>query len=633
MKAYNIILYSFITMCILACSNEQKEICKDYQEQFANILDIAYTPSSARGGGGWFVDQGAWIGFTPPTLESPVLGFCGPYSLDDRSWIAKSAVALDASYEMTLRETIYYPGLLLMQFENSSKDIVNQRLVFADAHTALLEIESDRSWKTLNLEGVDWVDNSQFVKDHNRVIITHPTGEITVLSFEPEAQIVLTNANYKVSTNSNKAYIAISSFSGKAEKSAGIQKASSYLNNPENVFAQNKVRWNGYLSKILREDMPKDYDRIAVKSLVTLLSNWKTNKGGLLHEGIVPSHAVGYFMGFWAWDTWKFVIPLANITPELSKNMIRSMFDYQLDDGMIIDCIYVDSTENNARDSKPPLACWAVDAIYEATKDTAFLKEMYPQLLTYYKWWYKKRDHNQNGFCEFGSTDGTIEAAAWESGMDNAIRFDNAEMVKNCDDAWSFNQESVDLNAFLAYEYRLLTKFSTLLGEEFNMPKVDDKVADYFFDKETGFFYDKKISDGSFIREPGSEAYIPFWTNIATHEHMEKAMVMLTDTNMFSTYIPFPTVAANNPKYMSNGYWRGPIWLDQTYFAIKGLRNYGYSDLADTYTEQVFDRLDGLKSGAPIHENYDSHTGKRLKAPHFSWSASHLLLLYQEYKK
>ena len=129
------------------------------------------------------------------------------------------------------------------------------------------------------------------------------------------------------------------------------------------------------------------------------------------------------------------------------------MFDYQQPDGMVIDCIYTDPSENNARDSKPPLVCWAVDEIFTHTGDTAFVAEMYPQLLSYYKWWYEKRDHNRNGMCEYGATDGTLEAAAWESGMDNAIRFDNAVMLKNdrADDAWSMDQESVDLNAYLPW--------------------------------------------------------------------------------------------------------------------------------------------------------------------------------------
>lgn len=61
-----------------------------------------------------------------------------------------------------------------------------------------------------------------------------------------------------------------------------------------------------------------------------------------------------------------------------------------------------------------PLAAWAVNEIFKETSDTSFVKEMYPQLLNYYRWWYTDRDHDSNGICEFGSVDGTLEAAAWE---------------------------------------------------------------------------------------------------------------------------------------------------------------------------------------------------------------------------
>jgi len=88
-----------------------------------------------------------------------------------------------------------------------------------------------------------------------------------------------------------------------------------------------------------------------------------------------------------------------------------------------------------------------------------------------------------------------------------------------------------------------------------------------------------------------------------------------------------------NPKYSKDSYWRGPIWLDQTYFAISGLRKYGFKTEADTFTENVFNRLEGLNAGEAIYENYDPQTGKHLRAPHFSWSAAHLLMLYWEYGK
>ena len=195
------------------------------------------------------------------------------------------------------------------------------------------------------------------------------------------------------------------------------------------------------------------------------------------------------------------------------------------------------------------------------------------------------------------------------------------------------DQESVDLNAYLALECKLLKKFSSLLKIPFDAPDYSSQVADYFFDKNINFFCDRRLKDGSFIEKPGCEAYTPLWTRIATQAQVDSMLPMLQDTAKFSTYIPFPTIAADNPKYNPRGYWRGPIWLDQTYFAIRGLRNYGYNQLADEYTLQVFDRLSGLKEGAPIHENYGTHTGERLKAPHFSWSSSHLLMMYDDYGK
>lgn len=609
--------------------------------EFNNILDITYTPDTLTRCGGWFTDAGSWMGFTLPQKDHWVNGFCGPFSLDmnRRQWMAQSAVTVryadQANVIFTPDSTCYFPGELYLSASSEEGKII-QRLNFLDASTALLRIHSDAG-KELSLTASQWGKEIQVQTDQNTVIARHPSGEIVALTFTPDVSVKGTDNNYQAKINGSEhdTYVAISFYTGEKELSAGLQKAQLALSNPQEGLKANKERWEGYLTKILRKDMKPEYDRIAVKAVVTLISNWRTHRGGLLHEGIVPSHAAYYFVGFWAWDTWRFSAALAKFNPKLAKDNIRAMFDYQQPDGMIIDCIYTDPAENNARDSKPPLVSWAVDEIFTHTNDTAFISEMYPQLMAYYKWWYNKRDHNRNGMCEYGSTDGTLEAAAWESGMDNAIRFDDAKMLKNdgAEDAWSMDQESVDLNAYLALECKLLKKFAGILGVTFDGPDYSSQVADYFFDKEKGFFFDRRLKDGSFIQEPGCEAYTPLWTKVATADQVKAMLPLLTDTAKFSTYIPFPTVAADHPKYNPRGYWRGPIWLDQTYFAIRGLRNYGYNKMADEYTLQVFDRLQGLKEGAPIHENYGTHTGELLKAPHFSWSSSHLLMLYDDYGK
>ena len=604
--------------------------------EFGDILNIALTPDSTVRRAGCFTDAGSWMGFTIPETDKWVNGFCGPFSLDNRIWFAQSAVCvdfLDGNGTLTPDSATYFPGEVYIASSSNDRKI-EQRMNFVNSSTALLQVSSNVA-EGFKFTGKDWNSKVRLERGEQTITAYHPNGEVVQLTFMPDVELSCDGKNYVASTAADcqQMNVAVSFYFSDKELASGAQKSVALLQNPQPELAANAKRWEEYLQKVLRKDMKHEYDRVAVKSVVTLISNWRTHRGGLLHEGVIPSHAVTYFMGFWAWDSWRFSAALARFAPELAKNNIRAMFDYQWPDGMIIDCIYTNPAENNARDSKPPLVCWAVDEIFTHNQDTAFVKEMYPQLLAYYKWWYNKRDHDRNGMCEFGSTDGTLEAAGWESGMDNAIRFDNSKMLKNGNDAWSLDQESVDLNAYLAYECKLLKKFAALIDTTFDAPDYSDKVADYFFDEKIGYFCDRRLKDGSFIEEPACEGYTPFWTQIATKKQMEKALVLFTDTTKFSTYIPFPTAAADNPKCDPNGYWRGPIWLDQTYQAIKGLRNYGYNDLADKYTLQVFDRCQGLTGDAPIHENYGTHTGERLQASHFSWSASHLLMLYEDYGK
>ncbi len=597
---------------------------------FPNILDISLTPNGKKQQTGCFTDMGSWMGFTIPQRDHWVNGFCGPFSICQRSWFARSLVEVKGSGWIA-DSTTYYPGEVFMKLRDGQNEL-SQRLLFLDDRSALLRI--NRQQQIPLVLGSNAVDSSVILRQQdNHMIFINAQQEMVVLTFPQKARIKLGDNGYTavIPAANQQVDVLISFFTSANDLAKGLRQIRQTFQQRNALASKSEAKWNKYLRQVLRSDMCAGYDRVAVKAIVTLISNWRKSRGGLLHDGIVPSHAVDYFIGCWAWDCWRFSAAMASFFPELAKDNIRVMFDYQQPDGMVIDCIYPDTSENNARDSKPPLACWAVNEVYRHTGDTAFIAEMYPKLLRYYQWWYEKRDHDHNGICEFGSCDGTRIAAAWESGMDNAIRFDSAQILRNGPDAWSLDQESVDLNGYLAYEYTLLKKFATILNVPFSLPDHRDRIAAYFFDEETGYFYDRHLGDGAFIREQGCEGYLPFWIGIATPEQFHKACRLLEDPSKFSTYIPFPTVAADNPKYTTDGYWRGPIWLDQTYYAIQAFRNYGEVSLADRYTRQVFDRLDGLTSSKPIHENYDPNTGGCLQASHFSWSAAHLLLLYNAF--
>jgi len=303
---------------------------------------------------------------------------------------------------------------------------------------------------------------------------------------------------------------------------------------------------------------------------------------------------------------------------------------------MVADCVYFDPKENNWRDTKAPLAAWAVLEIYKRTQDLDFVGEMYPKLVKYHKWWYQYRDHDQNGLCEYGSTDGTIIAAKWESGMDNAVRFDDAKMLKNNDHGWSMDQESVDLNAYLFAEKEQLADLAELLGksEEANefdsqAKKLKERIAKEFYDETRGFFYDRAVKTGELLTvQQGPEGWIPLYTKIANQEQAKGVKSLLTDPTKFATKVPFPTLVADHKKFNPlKGYWRGPVWLDQAYFGIQALKNYGYNTEADRLSLKLLQNAKGLLQDAPIRENYHPITGEGLNANHFSWSAAHYLLL------
>lgn len=614
----------------LAMLSSADGMAQSDHKAYDNIIDIHLTPGAPRRHNGCFTDMGSWMGFTLPEKDKPTAGFCGPFSIYHRNWYARSLVSVEGA---TTVADNYRPGEMTMSLRKGTADI-SESLQFVDARTALLTIRGTNASTVLSADSVS--KKMSLRVEGRQVIIGNKGGEALVLTFPRHVSLRQNGHNYRatVEPGHSETTIAISLVEQDTELTIIQSAVASLLACPAPALQASSDRWQGYFNRVIRNDMPIEYNRVAAKSIVTLISNWRAQRGAVYHDGIVPSHAVNYFVGCWAWDCWRFSAAMASFFPELAKDNIRVMFDYQQPDGMVIDCIYPDASENNSRDSKPPLAAWAVNEIFEHNADTAFVAEMYPKLLKYHKWWYEKRDHDRNGICEFGSVDGTLEAAAWESGMDNAIRFDGTEMLRNAADAYSTNQESVDLNAYLAMEYTLLKKFADVLGVEFDLPDRRQGIADYFFDSADGYFYDRRLdADRTFVREAGCEGYIPFWANIATKQQFEKARRLLDDPKKFSTYIPFPTIAADNPKYDSNGYWRGPIWLDQTYYGIKAYRNYGLSEKADAYTRQVFERLKGLTADTPIHENYDTHTGATLQASHFSWSASCLLMLYNDYGK
>ena len=148
------------------------------------------------------------------------------------------------------------------------------------------------------------------------------------------------------------------------------------------------------------------------------------------------------------------------------------------------------------------------------------------------------------------------------------------------------------------------------------------------FDADTGYFHDIGLGSGGPVRVMGSEGWIPLWTGLANDRQARAVARVMLDPRKFATRMPFPTLAADHPQFSPvKGYWRGPVWIDQAYFGVAALSNYGLRKEAERMRRRLLDNAEGLVGDAPIFENYDPLTGAGVQSPNFSWSAAHFLLL------
>jgi len=654
---------SIAAVLIMACSSVKESV--NLRDQYVDVLNIKKVPSAEKNLDAFgFSDMGAWHAYSLPPDDSVqyYAGFCGPLLMKNSgSWLGKMSSQLMLSGENGVQlewqkeksEIHYYPGKL-EQSHSTSALRADQSLIFADERTAVIgcsisNFSKDDQKFSIKLRSRFFKQMPDIVRSKNQILVSIEDGSIFCITladdqfgFEKDSNGFIISLK-KVFTlkpdETLKFNLTESYFFNKNELTTWQDKLNGYLKAPENVEVANTLRWNGYLSKLFKTGNEyldtTEYKRLAVKCVQTLISNWRSPAGALRHNGVFPSTAYQGFYGFWSWDSWKHAVDLARFDDELAKESIRSMFDFQNASGMIADCVYHDSIENNWRDTKPPLAAWAVWKVFEASGDTSFVKELYPKLLIYHNWWYKYRDNNSNGLCEYGSTDGTLIAAKWESGMDNAVRFDNSVIRKNKNGEWSLDQESVDLNVYLQQEKVFLSMLASVAGssEDHNLFSKEaevlaGRISKYFWSDAEKYFMDYNYVKNKFIPSYGPEGWLPLWAGIATKNQAQFVAKMMTDPKHFNTKVPLPTLDFANPDFdPEDGYWRGPVWLDQFYFGVEGLKKYGYEKEASEMAFKMLGNSEGLLDQSAIRENYHPVTGKGLNAGHFSWSAAMIILL------
>ena len=641
------------------------------QDQFVNLLNIEVGYKISPNGY-FFSDLGDWhgYGFNNPSNQMLTGGFRGPAFAGERSlklqWLS------DCFEKMTLTETTgkgtkalpyteivvneYLPGMLRQQLKAGDIQAQLREIAVSDRST-MIEYKITNQGHTERtigalLNGKATYKDAQcdFLSDHSLSVGVSGNKHYFVVSFPENSSLTPKDNNaYEATIESRKlspgkSYIfyTFTTYCPAASQQEAIAVHQNLkVKSAKKYLKQNQERWEGYLNSILERPtayLQSERNRNwAVKALMTLHTNWRSAAGDLKHAGVQP--ATGHFDAFWAWDSWEHAAALSVFNPELAKDQMRTMFDFQTPEGMIIDLVSLYQKDNNKACSKPPIAGWATYMVYQRTKDKAFIKEMLPKLLKYHEWRYKYRDHDQNGLCEYGGIKGQVYMGQWESGMDVAVKFHGVKMLKNAEGAYSFDQESIELNSYLCAEKFYLSYMLEEIGRKEEAAclreegeKLKKTIQDNFFDEETGFFYDRKLGTGKLVKVIDISGWIPLFTQVATPEQAAAVKKNMLDPELFGTYFPFSSLNHKHPLYQPDkGYFRGQTWMNYTYFGIRGWKNYGFVEDAEKYTWLLPDRLKGLaEPGYPIRENWNSTTGEGMTAMHFGWSSAFSILLLSE---
>jgi glycogen debranching enzyme len=404
------------------------------------------------------------------------------------------------------------------------------------------------------------------------------------------------------------------------------------------ILARAERRWIDRFRTLPAEGVETEYQPLLQRCLMilegknTIAPQPDAAYGRLMgpHLGTFPSRP-GY-EAFWIWDSAFQARGFAEWNVELAKENILLVLHNQNPDGGLR-MVHPDSSISSAQ---PPLLAWASLRIYEKEQAVnpraarAFLKTVYPKLVRWHKWWDRTRDPNGDGLYSWPDN--------LASGRDDAPDWDTADGKAGYqNDFGSTRNAAVDLNSYLLKDLQTLAKLAQALGRSRDAGRWQDqanslgqRIVDHLYDPQRNLFFSADDHTGQLRRILTPASFLPLWAGVPLPDEAARRMIEETLLNPrdFFGNIPFPSVAYSDPHYDASGargYWRGPTWMNLSYFMLEVLSRYGYETQAETARR----RLLTLAMAHGIQENYDSQSGHpgAHNNPNFGWSAAMLVPL------
>ncbi|NLG24760.1 MAG: hypothetical protein GX558_05345 [Clostridiales bacterium] len=365
------------------------------------------------------------------------------------------------------------------------------------------------------------------------------------------------------------------------------------------------------------QSMPACPERHAETAKQAAYVNWSAQVGpyGLLDSPVMLM-SKNWMKNVWTWDCAFNAVGVAPFDPDSAWDNFISPFRRQHESGMLLDMIN-DRTWYDSY-TKPPIHGWALSHLRRAGVLTDERRAwIYPRLLKWVNSWYQLMDWDQDGICQYNHGN--------DSGWDNCTNF-----------LCGAPMESPDLSCYLVLCWDELA----VLADEMDKPeeaagfraRADAqlrRLLEHSWDGERFHVY----QSGTHAEKEGCDSLFPFLPVLLgdrlPRQVFEKLAEGLKRENRFLTPYGLATERVGGEYYISDGYWRGPIWAPPMMFIVEGLYNGGEKEFAMELAERFCRNC----TANGFAENYDAATGAGLRDRAYTWTSSVFLILAREYTK
>jgi hypothetical protein len=271
--------------------------------------------------------------------------------------------------------------------------------------------------------------------------------------------------------------------------------------------------------------------------------------------------------------------------------------------------------------SQPPVGSTIVREIYRKYPEKWFLQTVFNDLLTWNRWWIKARRTPENWLCWGSDTLGdpsanTWQAAAYESGLDNAPMYDSVPFNKA---THRMELADVGLQSLYIMDCESLADIAAILGEKkaeselLLRAKAFRQALTKLWHEPTGQYLNYRTDTKQFNTTTSPTTFYPLLIK-QPNEQQAKRMVSehLQNKSEYAGPWILPSCPINHPAYTEQNYWRGRIWGPLNLLVYLGIRQYHFPQFQKELVAKSkallvtnYNRTNGY-----VYENYNAITGK-----------------------